>query len=56
LIDQSNNRQADADAQLLLANEDETITQLAEVLSFDVGELQTHFRSAILEITHYCDM
>lgn len=56
LIDQSNNIQADADAQLLLANEDETITQLAEVLSFDVGELQTHFRSAILEITHYCDM
>lgn len=55
LIDQSNNRQADADAQLLLADE-EAICQLAGILSFDVDELQTLFRSAILEVTHYCDI
>ena len=55
LIDQSNNRQADADAQLLLADE-EAICQLAGILSLDVDELQTLFRSAILEVTHYCDI
>lgn len=55
LIDQSNNRQADADAQLLLADE-EAISQLAGILSLDVDELQTLFRSAILEVTHYYDI
>lgn len=55
LIDQSNNRQADVDAQLLLADE-EAICQLAGILSLDVDELQTLFRSAILEVTHYRDI
>jgi len=49
LIDQSN-RQAEVDTLQLRADE-ETIGHLAQMLSFDEGELQAQFHSVILEFT-----